>query len=78
MKNAPLPLAARREFLSSLVVGATALTFAPRCLRAAGSKLPSLSFIVVTDTHLGYRDKESAAQQWEKTAAYLQPLFTGE
>ncbi len=27
-----------------------------------------LSFAVVSDTHVGYRDKEQAARQWEKTA----------
>jgi hypothetical protein len=43
----------------------------PRCLQANGKKLQKLSFIVVTDTHLGYRDKEHAAQQWEKTAAEI-------
>lgn len=35
------------------------------------AKWPDFSFLVVTDTHLGYQNKTSAAQQWEKTAAEL-------
>ncbi|MCB1062660.1 MAG: metallophosphoesterase [Verrucomicrobiae bacterium] len=34
-------------------------------------KWPDFSFLVVTDTHLGYQNKASAAQQWEKTATEL-------
>lgn len=32
---------------------------------------PELRFSVVTDTHLGYRDKEDARRQWERTAQAL-------
>ena len=32
---------------------------------------PSFEFLVVTDTHLGYREKTGAERQWEKTAAQL-------
>ena len=40
----------------------------PRCLHAYEKELRKLSFIVVTDTHLGYRNQQHAAMQWEKTA----------
>jgi len=58
----------RRSFLSALVAGAGSLAFWPRCLRADGAKLGRLSFIVVTDTHLGYRDQDRAAELWKNAA----------
>jgi Icc-related predicted phosphoesterase len=64
-------LTSRRSFLSSTLVGASSLAFSPKCLQAKGKKLRMLSFIVVTDTHLGYRNKASAAKQWEKVAAEI-------
>jgi 3',5'-cyclic AMP phosphodiesterase CpdA len=33
--------------------------------------LPKLSLVVVSDTHLGYHDKEHAARQWEQTASEI-------
>jgi 3',5'-cyclic AMP phosphodiesterase CpdA len=47
-----------------------ALLLRPRCLRA-GEARKRLALIVVSDTHLGYKGGESAARQWEKTAAEL-------
>ena len=41
----------------------------PACLRAAEPKRGPLAFIVVTDTHLGYKDQLAAKAQWWKTAA---------
>lgn len=32
---------------------------------------PEFEFLVVTDTHLGYKEKTGAERQWEKTAAEL-------
>ncbi len=61
----------RRSFLSAALAGAGSLALRPRCLLANNAKLPPLSFIVVTDTHLGYRDKEQAAKQWKQTAAEI-------
>ncbi len=60
----------RRSFLCLASAGAGALVVRPRCLLAAGD-LPPLSLIVVSDTHLGYRDQERAEQQWAKTAAEI-------
>ena len=59
----------RRVVLSSAVVAGGPLLLRPRCLWTAGaSGLPALSFIVVSDTHLGYHDQPRAAQRWEATA----------
>lgn len=63
------PAVSRRSFLSMAAVGAGSVILTPRCLQAAGKNRPPLSFIVVSDTHLGYRDKAAAAKQWGKTAA---------
>lgn len=59
----------RRSFLSAVMAGAGSLALRPRCLQASGNKRQRLSFIVVSDTHLGYRDQDHAARLWEKTAA---------
>ena len=70
MPISPPNALSRRSFLSATAaVGAGSLILTPRCLQAAEKKRPALSFIVVSDTHLGYRNKTAAAKQWEKTAA---------
>ena len=38
---------------------------------AAGKALPEVSFIVVSDTHLGRQDNDSAEKRWDKTAAEI-------
>lgn len=58
----------RRSFLSA---GAAALVVRPLCLIGA-ERRPEISFAIVTDTHLGYKDQEQAAGQWEKTAAEIE------
>jgi len=59
----------RRQFLFSTGAGFGSLTLIPPCFAGGSkSKRPKLSLVVVSDTHLGYRDQESAARQWEKTA----------
>lgn len=63
--------ASRRSFLSAVLAGAGGLALRPRCLSASRRKLKRLSFVVVTDTHLGYHDRNSAAGQWQKTAAEI-------
>ncbi|MGE0607611.1 MAG: metallophosphoesterase [Pirellulales bacterium] len=60
----------RRSFLQC-VPAAAAWVLYPRCLRAEGKPRPPLSFTVVSDTHLGYRDQQHAADQWGKTAAEI-------
>ncbi|QDU97508.1 metallophosphoesterase family protein [Lignipirellula cremea] len=65
------PSVTRRSFLSATLATGAALSLRPRCLQAAGRDLKPLTFAIVTDTHVGYRMQESAAKQWEKTAAEL-------
>lgn len=64
----------RRTFLSTCAVGAGTLLLHPPALRAADAGLKEISFLVVSDTHVGYRKRPSAAIQWEKTAAELDRL----
>ncbi len=61
-----LPLS-RRGMLQSIVFGGTTALFHPRAL-ADHVDLNPVSFIVVTDTHIGYRGKDGAAQRWVLTA----------
>ena len=69
MDNKHLVSIPRRVVLSSAVMASGPLLLRPPCLWAAGAfELPALSFIVVSDTHLGYRDQPRAAQRWEATA----------
>lgn len=68
--QAPTKLS-RRSFLAAAAVATGHVVLRPAALLAAGEKLPELSFLVVSDTHLGYRDQSHAAEQWEKTAAEL-------
>lgn len=56
----------RRHFLLA-TAGAT-LTI-PLSLLAKGRS--AISFLVVTDTHLGYRDQETAEKQWSQVAAQM-------
>lgn len=70
MRNLELRCASRRRFLSLAATAGGALVLRPACL-LAGPARKRLSFIVVSDTHLGYRDSDSAARQWEKTAAEI-------
>jgi predicted phosphodiesterase len=62
----------RREFLSALGAGVGALAIRPACLQAAGRALTDLSFVVVSDTHLGRQDKPAAAELWKRTAAEIE------
>lgn len=61
----------RRSFLSTIMVGSSSLVLSPRALQASDKKLQKLSFIVITDTHVGYRDQDGAANRWERMATEL-------
>ena len=63
-------LSSRRQFLRTLGPAA-ALLLHPHCLRAAAAPRGEIAFVVVTDTHLGYRDQEKAERLWLKTAAEI-------
>lgn len=67
--TSPLPHS-RRHFLRKLGAVAAPLVVHPWCLRAAAAR-SELSFIVVTDTHLGHKDSETAGKMWLKTAAEM-------
>lgn len=60
----------RRLFLSAL--GGTSLTLS-LAYKARASKPPSpaLRLVVVTDTHLGYKDSDAAEILWSRTAAEI-------
>ena len=61
----------RRAFLGALGAGIGGIVLRPACLNA-GRKLSELSFVVVTDTHLGRRDQTAPAELWKKTAAKIE------
>ena len=58
----------RRTALQTMAAG---VTLWPACLKAALTSRKPITLSVVTDTHIGYKKQESAAQQWELTAAAL-------
>ncbi len=60
----------RRQLLAAAITTAGSCVLSPQCLRGQ-ERLPRLSFIVVSDTHVGYREKDAAARQWEKTAGEI-------
>lgn len=61
----------RRGFVGAVGVGVGALTQRSLRLRAAERGLSEISFLVVTDTHLGYKDEEAAERLWRKTATAI-------
>jgi predicted phosphodiesterase len=61
----------RRTFLASLGTVAASLTLRPECLRGADAATTDLTFVVVTDTHLGYQGQDKAEKLWAKTAAAI-------
>lgn len=61
----------RRTFLASLGTVAASLTLRPECLRGAAAAAGDLTFVVVTDTHLGYKDQDKAEKLWRQTATAI-------
>ncbi|MCA9141965.1 MAG: metallophosphoesterase [Planctomycetales bacterium] len=43
----------------------------PTCLQTQAARREELTFVIVTDTHVGYRGQESAAKLWQKTATEI-------
>src|SRR5204863_344792 len=43
----------------------------PRCLSATAAPRSEILFVVVTDTHLGYKDQDKAERVWMQTAAEI-------
>ena len=61
----------RRKILKAGVGSAGSWMLFPHCLQAAPAGLPELTFAVVSDTHLGYRDQPHAARRWTETVEEL-------
>ena len=61
----------RRDFLHQTVAGLTVASAFPACLAEESRNLEELRFVVLSDTHLGYKDQPGAATQWEKTAQHI-------
>ena len=59
----------RRHFIRTLAAASAPLLLRPACLAAEARS--EISFIVVTDTHVGYKDKTAAETLWLKTAAEI-------
>jgi len=63
-----------RQILSrraTLKCGVASAILWPTCMKARAVSREELSFVIVTDTHLGYHDNNSAAKLWQKTAAEI-------
>ena len=69
LKSASLPCT-RRQALGLLSAGASFLAWP--AWSSAREKLPDFQFLVVSDTHLGRNDNDSATKQWQKTAKELE------
>lgn len=62
----------RRYFLRSAAATAGAVLLHPLALAVPDPTTDrKLTFLVVSDTHLGYRDQPTAEAQWKRTAAEL-------
>lgn len=64
-------LISRRTALRTLGAGLTGILNRPAWARLAEKKLPDFNFTVVSDTHIGQKDSDSAAKRWAKTAAEI-------
>lgn len=54
-----------------LKYGAASAVIWPACLKTEAASREERSFVIVTDTHLGYRDQDAAAKLWQKTATEI-------
>ncbi len=61
----------RRWWLAACAAGGAACVLRPHCLQASSAELRPLTFLVVSDTHLGYGGSDRAERQWEQTSAEL-------
>lgn len=60
----------RRTFLQALATG-TAIAAYPMAALASRPQRRPFNFIVVSDTHLGYRDQTAAERRWQQTVTGL-------
>ncbi len=61
----------RRQALIYATAGLGALTLRPFALQARADERKPLKLLVISDTHLGYRDSDAAQKQWKQTASAL-------
>lgn len=57
--------------LGTLAAGTIALTLRPALRAATAPARPPIELLVISDTHLGYRDQRDAEEQWRRGAAEL-------
>lgn len=62
----------RRTFLSTAAATVASATLSLPRAHAAAEQYPAVEFVVVTDTHVGYKDRDAALAQWNKTAAAIE------
>lgn len=62
----------RRRFIRTAVAGTTGL-FVSRCIPAA-EQLEKFRFIIVSDTHLGRSDNQTAEMRWRRAVAEINEL----
>jgi predicted phosphodiesterase len=60
----------RRQFLATSALASSTLLL-PTAMRASDTTRKDIEFVVVTDTHLGYKDQDAALKLWAKTAAAI-------
>ncbi|MFT7643707.1 MAG: putative phosphodiesterase [Pirellulaceae bacterium] len=60
----------RRKFVSTTAAMGT-MTLLPQCLLGISESRQPLNFIIISDTHIGYKQQIGAEKQWEKTATEL-------
>lgn len=56
---------------AAMRLGVASAVLWPKCLQAKDVSREELSLAIVTDTHLGYRDQDSAAKLWRQTATEI-------
>lgn len=65
----------RRRFLFATATVISGTTAIPLGLATeTRTAFPALKMIIVSDTHLGYRDQDHATSQWEKTVTQINQL----
>lgn len=67
-RPAEVTTVSRRAATAALTTGLMTILYRPWSTWAQARPIPGFSFLVVSDTHLGYQNQDSAAKQWAKTA----------
>jgi calcineurin-like phosphoesterase family protein len=62
----------RRDFLATAAATVATSTLTLPLAHATAEQHPPVEFVVVTDTHLGYKDQDAALKLWHKTAVAIE------